>query len=1155
MDDISAALMRDRDPVPSREWISDLQASLRDIMKTLNDPHQCENRVPNSDKIYRFHTHNVRFEWPRTSPRQSILTGGNYVFCVYFDVSLYIDDELYDTVKDLRFLQPCALHSNMCRYQLGGTIHPYEAFPGVYVINGHLKYAALRQMDLIQNTPVCYYRKDQHGYQRATVEFRAIHQGMEKRYRSTSTMTVQVTSKKSALPNRILVRWSFIPKKRFMFPLMTLLQAMGWTRSQAHTSLCEMLEGVPNATRYLRRFLLTEVEHETQEDALISIAKVYRDHDKRRPPSLDSIRNTLNNEILPNMREMDLDDRLRQVVFMASLAVKMAEEVIQPMNPESYALKQMETSTAMMGAYARMHLRTQTRSLIKQAGETMRNQVKNGKTIKVTSLFSPDRYSDAVCKVIGTGRFSDKKQSVTHPIFVADDRNHANMVSTLNRVYSWLMENEGNHFERRLMKDDEFGYTCAATTPEGDNCGHVCELATFGSVTTGSNPMPMIRHFVNIVPQNERPDTPGAARIFDQTGSWLGWVDDLDAAARTIRHLRRSGMIDMYVAVYNMYGDLYLQASEGRHCRLLVVAENLHHLDRLRDENNITERSMLAMGIIEWLTPIEEKNMRVYTTCHPDATHVEIAHYSLLGRIVASIPFANATQCPRLPASASMRRQVATSELPPCVGGGSSMTSIYGQMPISTSRAVCDMGEDNQATATNMVVAIVSRPYAQEDAQVYSKRSKDYGMCSTMQNSHYTASGNDDAKIERVTEDRCVGMSYHSYDKLDSTGVARKGARMCPSDAVIGRTVKAERGADRPRRDATVHTKHNENGIVTDVQRHGTTVHVEVKRRTTLKIGDKLTTDQGQKGTAGQESPAEDMPFTEDGLQVDIVVQPEAFPSRMTMGQLTQILYGTASALSGDRYVDEQHNILGQQPASYEEVCELLRAHGIPMCETVLYNGLTGEPMNNGETFTVGVLPFYVLKHRGDKGYSQTYGRIDDLRQPIGGRKNQGCAKIGPMETDALAAHGAMSLLTGFMRDSSDPFDVYMCKRCRRICEVNDECLDADGNQVTIEQCVRCHRTDMIRQVRIPYGTYMLMMELSAANITPYYELRDLEDTHTWETEQDRPLLCDVPRSELLEEPTRPTRKRKDAPSQGDTMVERCPKKVRTDIEDVNRMF
>ncbi len=1134
MDVISAALMRDRDESPGREWISDLQAAMRNIMNSMNDTHYCRTTAPGSDTVYRLHTHNIRFEWPRISPRKAILTGGNYVFCVYFDVDLYVDDELQETVKDLRILQPCAVYSNMCRYQLGGAIHPYDAFAGVYVINGHMKYTALRQMDMIQNTMVCIIK-----HNRPTVEFRAIHQGPEKRFRSTSTLTVQVTEQDERLPRRLLVKWSFIPNRKYMFPLMTLTLAMGWTRAEALDYLTDLLEGVPNASRYLHRFGQSNVELENKEDALRAVARLY-DKQGSRPTTIAAVENTLNKEILPNMIEAPMADRIRQVLFIASLAVKMAEGVIKPMETESFALKQCETSTAMMGAYARMHLVTMKKSLIRQAGETMRNQLKKGKPVKMSSLLTPDRYSDAVCKVIGTGRFSDKKQSVAHPIFISDDQNHSNMVSTLNRVYSWLMTNDGDHFQKRLMKEDEFGYTCAAMTPEGENCGYVSELATFAGVTTGSNPMPMIKYFVQITPVAEKPDTATAARFFDHTGGWCGWVADAEATMRTIRHLRRTNMIDMYVAVYQWCGDIYLQASEGRHCRLLVVAENLPKLDELRANDNVTERSLLNNGIVEWMTPIEESGVRVYTVPHPDATHLEISHYSLLGRIVSSIPFANATQCPRLPASASMRRQVATMELPACVGSGSSISQIYGQMPISTTRAVVDMGEDHHATAANKVVAICSRVYAQEDAQVFSKRSKDFGICSTMQNSHYTTDQNGDAVVEKPTEDRCVGMSYHSYDKLDANGVAMIGTRMKPTDPAIGRTVKAERGADRPRRDATIHTKHNENGIVTDVQWYGNTVHVDVRRRTTLKIGDKLTTDQGQKGTCGQESPAEDMPFTEGGVPVDIVVQPEAFPSRMTLGQLTQMLYGTATALSGERFVDEQYNVQDEMPVAYDEVCQILKDNGVEMCETVLYNGLTGEPMNNGETFMVGVLPFYPLRHRGDKGYCQTYGQIDELRQPIGGRKNQGCAKLGPMETDAIASHGAMALMTSLTRDSSDPYDVFMCKRCRRICEVNEDCVDADGCQVTVEQCVRCNRTDMIRKVRISYGMYMLMMELSAANITPFYQLRDVEDDRQWDTIHDDPVMA-----EALSTRSEYSAKRKHTSSDGQTLVERCPKRAR----------
>ena len=229
----------------------------------------------------------------------------------------------------------------------------------------------------------------------------------------------------------------------------------------------------------------------------------------------------------------------------------------------------------------------------------------------------------------------------------------------------------------------------------------------------------------------------------------------------------------------------------------------------------------------------------------------------------------------------------------------------------------------------------------------------------------------------------------------------------------------------------------------------------------------------GQKGTVGNIIPECDMPFTKDGVKPDIIINPHAIPSRMTIGQLKETILGKVLlqlGLFGDGTSFGELNV--------DDICsELLRvgyeAHG----NELLHNGLTGE-QHECSVF-MGPVFYQRLKHMvNDKAHSRAIGPMVNLtRQPAEGRSRDGGLRFGEMEKDAMVSHGAARFTRGRMYDASDKYSVHVCKKCGLIASYN--------NEIHIHHCRTCDNRVDFAYVEIPYACKLLFQELNTMNIIP----------------------------------------------------------------------
>jgi DNA-directed RNA polymerase II subunit RPB2 len=238
-------------------------------------------------------------------------------------------------------------------------------------------------------------------------------------------------------------------------------------------------------------------------------------------------------------------------------------------------------------------------------------------------------------------------------------------------------------------------------------------------------------------------------------------------------------------------------------------------------------------------------------------------------------------------------------------------------------------------------------------------------------------------------------------------------------------------------------------------------------------IGDKFSSRHGQKGTIGNIIPEEDMPYTADGVRPDIIINPHAIPSRMTIAQLKETVLGKTLlqlGLFGDGTSFGKFDV--------KDICKELQKVGYESRgNELMYNGLTGEQIET--SIFLGPVFYQRLKHMvSDKQHSRSFGPMVNLtRQPAEGRSKDGGLRFGEMERDCMCSHGASRFTRGRIYDASDAFQVHVCKKCGMIAAYNDK--------LHIHLCKTCDNRSDFDYVELPYSCKLLFQELITMNIAP----------------------------------------------------------------------
>jgi DNA-directed RNA polymerase II subunit RPB2 len=419
----------------------------------------------------------------------------------------------------------------------------------------------------------------------------------------------------------------------------------------------------------------------------------------------------------------------------------------------------------------------------------------------------------------------------------------------------------------------------------------------------------------------------------------------------------------------------------------------------------------------------------------------------ILGVCASIIPFPDHNQSPRNTYQSAMGKQAMGVFLTNFSQRMETMANIlyYPQKPLATTRSMEFLRFRELPAGQNAIVAIATYSgYNQEDSVIMNQSSIDRGLFRSLFYRTYT----DTEKMvglsvverfEKPMRTDTIGMRKGTYDKLDDDGIVAPGVRVSGEDIIIGKTAPLAPDAEELGQRTKAHTKidvstplrSTENGIVDQVlisTGNDDLKFVKVRMRTTKipQIGDKFASRHGQKGTIGITYRQEDMPFTREGVVPDLIINPHAIPSRMTIAHLIECQLSKVSALRGF-----EGDATPFTDVTVDSVSRLLREHGYQSRGfEVMYNGHTGRKMV-AQVF-LGPTYYQRLRHMvDDKIHARARGPTQILtRQPVEGRARDGGLRFGEMERDCMIAHGASAFLKERLFDVSDPFRVHICDDC-----------------------------------------------------------------------------------------------------------------------------
>ena len=592
-------------------------------------------------------------------------------------------------------------------------------------------------------------------------------------------------------------------------------------------------------------------------------------------------------------------------------------------------------------------------------------------------------------------------------------------------------------------------------------------------------------------------------------GNWIGITETPYELFRELKAKKYLGIINIYTSIIFSYKDKEIKICNeaGRLVRpVLRVEDNKTLLNsdivNAINSNELSWDDLLYKdtSIIEYIDP-EEQNMSMIALKYEELkkekqgfiykyTHCEIHPSTIFGILASCIPFPEHNQSPRNTYQCAMGKQ-AMGVYVTNFNNRMDKTSYvlnYPHRPLVDTRIMNLIKLNEIPSGIPVIVAIMTYTgYNQEDSIMFNQGSINRGL---FQATIYHTEKDEDKKLHGDDEVRCKpdknktkSTKFGNYNKLNTKGVIPENTLLENRDVIIGKIIPIKEN----RNDHTKVIKYEDDSKVyrTNEQCYVDKNYIDrngdgysfckVRIRTVRQpvIGDKFSSRHGQKGTIGNIIPEKDMPFTESGIKPDIIINPHAIPSRMTIAQLKETLLGKVLLELGLFGDGTSFGNLDIKTIS----SELLKLGYEKNGEELLYDGISGKQIET--SIFMGPCFYQRLKHMVlDKTHSRAIGPMVSLtRQPAEGRSRDGGLRFGEMERDCMISHGASKFTKGRIYDASDKFEVYTCNRCGMIAALN--------NDVHIHICRTCENRTDFKLVKLPYSCKLLFQELITMNIAP----------------------------------------------------------------------
>ena len=888
-----------------------------------------------------------------------------------------------------------------------------------------------------------------------------------------------------------------IPGVPVPVPFVILMRALG---VETDREVAEMVSLDPDILNELENSFREASATQTIEDAVLYIGNRVA-FGQVREFRIKRAETILDRNLLPHIGR-DPDDRMDKAIFLGEMASRIIElKLGLRREDDKDHLKNKRIKLA--GPLLAELFRSAFWSLYRDMRYQFRRMSTRRKGVLISAAVRPGIITSRIQHALATGNWRRGRVGMTQ---LLDRTNTLSTLSHLRRLQSPLSRSQPN-FEARDLHSTHWGRLCPNETPEGANCGLVKNLALMSSVSVGTDPEKIKRtlEFMGVIRAKDADEQlrHTGTKIFVE-GYLLGYTTTPEIIVSTFRDMRRKAEIstESNVAYYRKYNEIYVNCDEGRIRRPLIVIEDGKPLFKQRHSRNLRSArwqwsDLVREGIIEYLDADEEENTFIavdHESITDSHSHMEICSYTILGVGASIIPYAEHNQSPRNTYQAAMAKQSPGVYALNFRDRTDTRGHIlhYPQKPLVATKPMDVTGYNERPAGQNFVLAILSNiGYNMEDAIIFNKGSVQRGLGHS---SFYRIYKSVCKQYLGGSKDRLVipeaGIrGYHgaeAYRRLEEDGLIASDAEVKGGDILIGKTspprfMEEYRGFEvrGPQlRDTSIGVRPNEVGVVDSVFitkdiEGSQLVKVKVRSNRIPELGDKFVSRHGQKGVIGMLVPHEDMPFSTSGVVPDIIMNPHAYPSRMTVGQFVEAIGGKAASLRGE--------IIDGTPFSNEEpksLQELLKELGFQSGgREMLYDGMSGRRFE-AEIF-LGVAFYQKLHHMVvDKIHARARGQVQMLtRQPTEGRARGGGLRFGEMERDCLVGHGAAMLLKDRLLEESDAYTIYVCERCGK-----QGFYDIRQRKYA---CPTCETKADIEPVTVSYAFKLLLQEMQSLCLSP----------------------------------------------------------------------
>ena len=886
---------------------------------------------------------------------------------------------------------------------------------------------------------------------------------------------------------------------------------------------------------------------DTQQDAIEYIASMiaYNPYQTEKGvqsmSKLDYTKELFNTDLFPHCKSHE--QKLYLLGYMANRLIRTALKWNPPDDRDSYLNKRIELSGILLNNLFRNHYIRFVKDIEKQVIREINigawkssDQYEN--IINMTNIYKilkPSTIENGINRALSTGDFSVKQSNSSSKVGVAQVLNRLTYLGTLShlRRVNTPLEKNGELVAPRKLHNTTWGFLCPVETPEGQSIGIVKNISFMTHLTIPTNSDQLYDfvkpHILAVEDVKSPNELFGEVKVIIN-GTWVGISKNPIELYKNLKSKKHKGIINIYTSISIDYQRMELRICNdaGRMTRpVLKVKDNEalitnEILEKMKNKelqwNDLLIDCKLEESVIEYIDPEEQNNTLIamkfknkymyeldplYTPEQPFTLkyeYCEIHPCTLLGVLASCVPFPDCNQAPRNTYQCAMAKQAI---------GISAMnyhqrmdkTSYalnYPTRPLVDTRIMDFLQLNRIPSGCQIHVAIMSYTgYNQEDSVLINKGAIDRGLFSA---TIYHTEKDEDKNIIRDEIIRCKpdpkktkGIKHGNYSKLNSHGFIPENTQVENRDIIISKIAPIKENRNDPTKvikyeDQSKSFRTTEESYI-DKNYTGRSgdgcnfakTRVRIYRKPV--IGDKFSSRHGQKGTVGNIIPECDMPFTKNGLRPDIIINPHAIPSRMTIAHLKETLLGKVlleMGMFGDGTsfgnVDVYTIAKELQKCGYE-------SYG----NEVMYDGNTGKQLET--SIFIGPVFYQRLKHMvNDKEHSRSIGPVVNLtRQPAEGRSRDGGFRIGEMERDVMIAHGMSKFCRERMYSVADKYAVHICKSCGMIATFNngDKGMMRCKQNMTIHKCNTCDNTTDFAYVEVPYAFKLMHQELQSINVVP----------------------------------------------------------------------